>query len=46
MTAGVPPRLKMVADEHRVETKLLGEHCIVEQYLGRKLLGGSFVTQL
>ena len=46
MPAVVAPRLQVVADEHRVEAALLGQHAVAQQLGRRELLVGRLVPDI
>ena len=45
MAVGVPPWLKVIADEHAVETALLGRYREIEQRARTELFSRRFVTE-
>ena len=45
VAAGVPPRLEVIADDHRVEADLLGEDAEVEELSWSELFGGRLVAE-
>jgi len=45
MTSGMPPRLKMVADENRVEPDLFSQTGEVEKLIRAELFGRRLVSK-
>ena len=45
MSAGMPPRLEMIADPYRIQTELLRQHREVQQFVGPELLRGRLVSE-